>query len=214
MSQWTSPQRALNYLERADKIPHRAEGEAVLLDQVPRDVRQILDLGTGNGRLLALLKRDRPHAHSIALDFSPAMLEAAQQQFDHDDTVQVVAHNLEQPLPELGPFDAIVSSFAIHHLPHNRKRTLYAEIFQCLQPGGIFCNLEHVSSPTQRLHEQFLHAIGYTPEEEDPDNKLLDVDTQLQWLRDLGFTDVDCYWKWLEMALLAGVKPMSSEVRG
>ena len=32
--------------------------------------------------------------------------------------------------------------------------------------------------------------------------------TQLQWLRDIGFEDVDCGWKWLELALLVGVRPM------
>ncbi len=57
-------------------------------------------------------------------------------------------------------------------------------------------------------HEHFLQAIGYTSETEDPSNQLLDVETQLQWLRTLGFTDVDCYWKWLELALLVGVKPI------
>lgn len=207
MNIWTSAEHALDYLSRCDRIPHRTEGEAVLLAQVPVTVKRILDLGTGNGRLLSLLKIDRPTAEGVALDFSPTMLAEARQQFAPDPTVTVVEHNLEHPLPELGYFDAIVSSFAIHHLDHDRKHALYGEIFDRLAPGGIFCNLEHVASPTQRLHHQFLSTIGYRPEDEDPSNQLLDVETQLQSLRRIGYEDVDCYWKWLEMALLIGLKP-------
>ena len=65
----------------------------------------------------------------------------------------------------------------------------------------------HAASPSERLHRRFYQAIGYPDDWEDPSNKLLDVETQLHWLRELGFEDVDCYWKWLEMALLIGVKP-------
>ncbi|MDZ8055163.1 MAG: class I SAM-dependent methyltransferase [Aulosira sp. ZfuVER01] len=209
---WTSADHALKYLAKADSIPHRTEGEAVLLEHVPKTVKRILDLGTGDGRLLALLKLDRPQAQSIAVDFSATMLDAVKTRFAGDTTVQVIAHNLDEPLPELGSFDAVVSSFAIHHLTHDRKLSLYAEIFQILEPGGIFCNLEHVASPTPALHEHFLHSIGFTLETEDPSNKLLDVETQLSWLRKIGFIDVDCYWKWLELALLIGLKPNSSNV--
>jgi len=179
----------------------------VLVDGVPKDVNRILDLGSGDGRLLRLLKADRPHARAVAVDFSPVMLSALRKTFGDDPTLDIVEHNLDDLLPDLGQFDAVVSSFAIHHLAHERKRSLYEEIFRLLLPGGVFWNLEHVSSPTNALHESFLEKMGIGPQEEDPSNQLLDVETQLRWMRQLGFVDVDCYWKWLELALLVGKKP-------
>lgn len=86
-------------------------------------------------------------------------------------------------------------------------------MFELLEPGGVFANLEHLASPSERLHRRFYQAIGYPDDWEDPSNKLLDVETQLHWLRELGFEDVDCYWKWLEMALLIGVKTGRAVIR-
>lgn len=203
---WRSAEHAREYLERVDLISHRAEGEAALLEFIPPGTRRILDLGTGDGRLLALVRSAHPETEAVAVDFSPAMLEAVRKRFGGDSRVSVVEHNMDSFLPDLGSFDAVISSFAIHHLVHERKRALYGEIYQLLNSGGVFCNLEHVSSPSERLHEDFLLRIGFTVETEDPSNKLLDFETQLGWLRDIGFVDVDCQWKWRELALLVGVR--------
>ncbi|MDQ6775823.1 MAG: class I SAM-dependent methyltransferase [Actinomycetota bacterium] len=205
--EWTTAEHVGRYLGRADEYPRRAEGESALVEQLPRSARRILDLGTGDGRLLALLRTDRPEMQGVGVDFSELMLAAARERFVDDDHIELVEHDLREPLRGLGRFDAVVSSFAIHHLEHERKRSLYGEVHELLEPDGVFANLEHVASPTERLHLAFFAAIGEPLEDEDPSDRLLDVESQLAWLRDLGFADVDCYWKWLEMALLIGVKP-------
>lgn len=207
---WSSPEHALQYLARADSIPHRSEGERTLLECLPISVSRVLDLGSGDGRLLALVRLARAGAQAVALDFSDTMLASLRQRFANDALVQVVAHDMELALPEsLGTFDAVVSSFAVHHLRHQRKRALYAEVYRFLRPGGAFLNLEHVASSTEALHLEFLAALDVEPAQEDPSNKLLDVETQLAWLRAIGFANVDCHWKWRELALLAGTKPLN-----
>jgi SAM-dependent methyltransferase len=205
--EWTTAEHVHHYLGRADEYPRRAEGESVLLEHVPRDARRILDLGTGDGRLLALLRIDRHEMLGVGVDFSEPMLEAARRRFANEQRIELVEHDLAEPLPALGRFDAVVSSMAIHHLEHERKRSLYREVFDLLESGGMFANFEHVASSTHRLHLAFFQAIDEPLEHEDQSDRLLDVESQLAWLRGLGFDEVDCYWKWLEMALLIGVKP-------
>jgi SAM-dependent methyltransferase len=161
-----------------------------------------------------MLQVDWPEMRGVGLDFSEIMLDAARERFAGDEHVELVQHDLAEPLPALGRFGAVISSFAIHHLEHDRKRSLYSEIFDVLEPSGVFANFEHVASPTHRLHLAFFAAIGEPIENEDPSDRLLDVQTQLEWLRALGFDDVDCYWKWREMALLIGVKPPRDTLPG
>jgi SAM-dependent methyltransferase len=207
-NEWQTVAHALAYLSRADRLPYRTIGEKILLDQIPADAIRVLDLGTGNGRIMKLIRLQKPKIEGIALDFSEPMLKQAKITFENDPKVTIVEHDLNNPLPKnLGCFDAIVSSLVIHHLTHPRKKEIYTEIYGMLNPGGVFCNMEHVSSATENLHRKYFEAAGLTLKDDDPSNKLLDVETQLKWLREIGFTDVDCYWKWFEIALLVGFKP-------
>jgi tRNA (cmo5U34)-methyltransferase len=202
--EWQDEQHVAHYRDQlVERVPHLAEGDAVLVELLPSRLRRVLDVGCGDGRLIGLVREGREGVDAVGIDFSQPMLAAARERFEGH--AWFIEHNLTDPLPELGMFDTIVSGFAIHHLPDERKRSLYAELFDLLEPGGVFLNLEHVASSTPVLSAEFLAALGM--EEDDESNQLVMVETQAEWLREIGFTDVDCMWKWRELALLHGRKP-------
>ena len=209
VNRWTEPEWALRYLRERDSIPHRVEGLEVMLELLPERVERVLDLGTGDGNTLALVLAARPDARGVGLDFQEEMLQRARARFHDDDRVTIGRHDLDVPVPDdLGEFDVVVSSFAIHHLVPDRQRALYREVFARLQPGGRFVNVEHVASRSDELHTSFLAALGKTPGEDDPSNKLVPVSTHLEWLDDLGFRNAECFWKWRELAVLSGTRPV------
>jgi hypothetical protein len=52
------------------------------------------------------------------------------------------------------------------------------------------------------LHRQFLDLLGRA--DDDPEDVLAPVEDQLEWMREAGFTSVDCLWRWRGFAVLAG----------
>jgi tRNA (cmo5U34)-methyltransferase len=143
--EWSDPRHVERYPARAGGAPLQVDGDSTLLELLPPSTLRILDLGTGDGRLLGLLLERLSAARGVGLDDSPPMLEAARARFADEPRAELVEHDLAHPLGNLGRFDAVVSSLAIHHLEHDRKRSLYAEAFALLEPGGIFANFDHVA---------------------------------------------------------------------
>lgn len=206
MSQWSDSAKVEEYLQRVGGLPPRIAGEAVLVEVLPERVERVADLGCGDGRLAALIVEARPDVREVvATDVSAPMLERARARFHGDGRVRVLERNLSDELDDLGVFDLMVSGFAIHHLDDAGKRALFARVARRLRPGGVFANLEVVASATPELHATFRTAIGRA--EDDPEDKLVDVESQLQWMRDAGLTQVDCLWRWRGFALLVGQAP-------
>lgn len=206
-NRWVTAEHAQWYLNRRGTIPRREEGYDSLLEFLPAKIERFLDLGCGDGEVTGRVLSVHPDAEVVAVDFSAEMLRRARERFADTPQVTVVEHDLEAPLDAgWSSFDAVVSAFAIHHVPDGRKRELYGEIHGRLRPGGALLNLEHVASATDRLHREFLTALAIDPDDDDPSNLLAPVELQLGWLREIGFEQVDCHWKWRELALLAGVR--------
>ena len=204
---WVNSEHALSYLRERDTLPHRTDGLEVMLELLPASVDRVLDLGTGDGITLALMLSTYPDATGVGLDFGEEMLRQAEARFAGEPRVELGRYDMAQPMPDVGTFDAIVSTFAIHHLAPPRQRALYGEVFERLRPGGMFVNAEHVASPTEQLHHEFLAALDRTPEQDDPSNQLVPVADHLTWLNGCGFENVDCFWKWRELAVVAGARP-------
>lgn len=173
-----------------------------------------------------------PEAEATLVDFSEPMLEEARSRFrDAADRVRIVRADLMESkwVAALGKdarYDLVVSRQAIHHLTDTRKRGLYREVFGLLKAGGLFLNLDHVSSPTQWVEAMFedwlIDRLYESRRAKDPEvsrrqvakeyrnradhvaNILAPVEVQLRWLREAGFQDVDCFYKAFEFALFGG----------
>ena len=200
---WNAPEQVERYLDRIGTIRPRTAGEEALRSVLPAGPRSLLDLGCGDGRLAALVLECCPTVDRVvAVDLSPPMLARARERFRGDRRVEVRQFDLADPLDPLGTFDVIVSGFAIHHLEDDRKRSLFGEVAAQLHPGGLFANLEVVSSSSPELHELFLEAIGRPAD--DPEDRLADTELQAEWMRQAGLAAVHCRWRWRGFALLIG----------
>jgi tRNA (cmo5U34)-methyltransferase len=222
---------ALDFVtQRRRGIPYGEDQLQLLLRVVSHyrlNPRRIVDLGCGDGIVGRTLLAAYPTASAVLIDHSGPMLDQARTAMAAYDDVAFVDADLADPIagvPGLRGADVIASAFAIHHLSHERKKSLYAEIFDLLAPGGVFVNIEHVKPPSQREEDlwdavcienlvastgkpEAQVAAGYHGRADKADNILESVDVQMSWLTEIGFTDVDCYFKFLEIAMFGGVKP-------
>ena len=94
------------------------------------DSPRILDLGADTGILSAAIVDRIATAQFHLLDASPEMLRQAAIRLEGFEP-QIVVQPLSADLPS-GPFDAIVSALAIHHLDDAGKRGLYSRILAAL----------------------------------------------------------------------------------
>lgn len=187
----------------------------------PGPVVEILDLGAGTGMLAVMVADARPTARLSVLDGAPAMIEQARAKL-RGRAAAAHVQDLREPLPA-GPWDAVVSALAIHHLPDADKADLYARAHAVLRPGGVLVNAEQVLGATPALdalnrawHEREARALGATDAEWAASvermrhDRCATVDAQLEMLRVAGFADVAVHFADGRFAVLAARRPIAT----
>jgi SAM-dependent methyltransferase len=236
---WKLPAIVDRFLSYRAAIPLAQEQVGVMLSILgsrSEPVANFLDLGCGDGILGAAILGRYPASRGMLVDFSEPMLAQARAQLSgYADQLRFL--NLDYGDPKWvravqRPFDAVVSGYSIHHQPDARKRRIYAEIFELLRPGGWFINIEHVAAASNLTIDLFNeHIINaryqievrgggtrtWTDIETEfmtrPDkdaNILLPVELQCDWLREIGYEEVDCYFRIYELAVFAGRRPIAN----
>lgn len=202
-----------------------------VIDKACTRVKRVADLGCGDGILTQAILMRYPQAQVLAMDFSEPMLEQARHRLRSQSAHVEFRHaDLQDSnwCQGLESFDAVISGYCIHHLPDERKRQLYSEIYHILKPKSCFLNIEHVASSSPWVEDLFNELLvdslyqwhqqqdkqvsraevaeRYVYREDKVANILAPVEVQCQWLRDIGFQDVDCYFKIFELAVFGGVR--------
>ena len=237
-SSWQNPNFVAKFLENVrGTVPLSIEQIDVMLQLIAvargESIGTILDLGCGDGVLASAILNEHPEARAVLVDLSEPMLDAARKRLQpHVHRVEFLQANFHESdwmrrVDPHAPLDAVVSGFAIHHLPDTRKQELFREIHGLLAPEGIFLNIEHVASATRwtesKLDDYMIAAIfgkdispgksratvarEYYARAGKDANVLAPLEVQCDWLRDIGFENVDCFLKMQELAVFGGQKP-------
>lgn len=190
--------------------------------------KRILDLGCGDGIMTHEILNIDPNISVTLVDGSDDMLTRARERLAGSKGLTFIKTIL-QHLPDnkelRGGFDFIVSSMVIHHLNMREKTDLFRFIYDNLNKGGYFVNMDVVliSDPKlekwaletwrQRIkdrQEQLKCAEDYTDtpdrhkslEENIPDT----LEDQLKALKEIGFKPVECLYKYGIFTVFMGGK--------
>jgi tRNA (cmo5U34)-methyltransferase len=188
-----------------------------LIRETVGDTGKLVDLGIGTGALAERMIKAIPKVQIIGIDADAKMLEEAARRLSADRT-ELRLQDFFSELPTAQ--NAFFAALALHHIPHSsRKQALYQKIYDGLLPGGLFLNADAMFDETESNQkrkrwaahlvsagfaeaEAFYHLQSWRKED-----TYFGIETELELLRNAGFTDLDVAWRYGPMAVTVGKKP-------
>lgn len=205
--EWKSADKVATYLDRDE---HEAEQREVvraahdhmisLLPFSPDDVFDFLDVGAGAGAVSISVMTAFSNASGVLADMSEAMMQAGMERLSpFDGRYRYMDYDMlspDWPKDLAGPFKAVVSARAIHHLPNDQKLVVFTHIQESLAPGGVFVNWDLFPRPEGSKNPDSIH-----------NRNLATIDQQLDMLRQAGFENVSHSHVSGRRAVFFGKKP-------
>lgn len=191
---------------------------AVSLAETNNVKPDILDIGAGTGLLSSFILKKIPNANLTLIDISEKMIEVAKSRFKDKPNVTYIIDDYTKCQYDK-KYDIIVSSLSIHHLTKKEKKQLYISIYSILNPKGVFINADQILGSTPFIETLYKNDWKFKVEnsglskeeihsayERTKLDKMDTLEDQLNWLKDIGFLDVDCVYKYYNFVVLFGRK--------
>lgn len=186
-----------------------------------------LDLGAGTGAASQAILSHYPRSTAILADFSVEMMAAGEQALapfaGRYQFIQFDMSGGSWPIEIPGDLDAVITSMCIHHLPDERKQSLFAEILDHLAPRRWYFNYDPVKADDPAVedlwnrindrHDPEAARLRTNPTPQERERRenhvryLIPLQPQLGYLRNAGFAGVDVYWQYLDNVIYGGYRP-------
>ena len=203
-------------------IPYYREMLKALVANIPfkrSEKIKVIDLGCGTGTVSRLIKEYFPNAQIKCVDLAPSMLELAKEKLK---TFKVITCEIAD-FVEFDPkerFDVVATSLALHHIePDKRKFSFYKKLFKWLKKDGVLINADVIlatNKKTQQIYlnkweEYILRSFNQKQVQQNYERYLREdrpaiLMTEIEWLKEVGFKNVDIYWKYFNFAVYGGTK--------
>jgi tRNA (cmo5U34)-methyltransferase len=207
---------------RTQYIPCFDEFYSTALELIPHDSQahiKVLDIGAGTGLLSGLVAAAFPQATITLSDISSKMLSKAQERFGSNRNVEYLALDFINA-PIVGNYNVVISALALHHTPQDQLTSVFQKIFGALLPGGCFINADQTLGTTPENEEKYAQAWLNGAKAKGCTNRDIEVaiermkadktatlQDQLNWLSEVGFVQIDCWYKNYRFAVYSGQKP-------
>ena len=234
-SKWKDKVAALEFIENADiyilerqrlfKIM-KSLYNYFLADNSDKTIK-VLELGCGDGRVTHELLQINADLEGTLIDGSSEMIENAKKRLKSYPALKFMQTTFQELVNSnlFENFDFIVSSLAIHHLQKDEKKILWEYVYNHLNSGGFFLNIDVIRAPTESLENWYLklwkewivenetkmehlESFQNIPDQykNNPDNNPDTLESHLNLLKSTGFKNVDCYYKYGIFSVYGGQK--------
>ena len=165
------------------------EGKEKIVDFIPKEASEIIDLGSGTGLQLIKLYKEYPNVHTIAIDVSDEMLKKLEERHISDNITIVNKSFFDYDFGK--DVDAVISTQALHHFEPNDKLTLYKKVYECLKEHGVFVNEDYFAEDENSEKQGFEDYYNLVRGEGKHYDTPLTIDHEIEILKEVGFSNIE-----------------------